>query len=117
MEEYSVSLGDDARVIEEEGEDLCGEVGGSVWAYGREWDDVVDGNAVRTCAAGRVKTGEVPAAVLGTMDKSEGNVKLVMEVSIEPRREDKSWRAAARAWFWATMVSESMSCLANRSTM
>ena len=90
MEEYSVNLGGDARVLDEVGGDRSGEVGGSAWVYGREWDDVVGSNAVRTCAVGRVGAGEVPATGLGTMDKSDGNVKLVMDVSIEPKREDKS---------------------------
>ena len=90
MEEYSVNLGGETRVLEEVGGDRSGEVGGSVWVYGREVDVVDGGNAVRACAVGRVGAGEVPAAGGGTMDKSDGKVKLVMEVSIDPRREDSS---------------------------
>ena len=74
IEECSVSLGGETRVLDEEGGDQSGEVGGRVCVYGREVDAVGVGNAVRTCVVGRVGAGEWPATGCCTMDKSEGNV-------------------------------------------
>ena len=90
IEEESGNFGGDAWVLDVVGGDRSGEVGGSVGICGTGCVVVMFGNAVRTLECDRGGTGEVPVTLLGTMDKSEGKLIVVMEVCIEPRRDGMS---------------------------